>query len=444
MAGADDRVPPQNIEAEQSVLGSMLIERDAIVRVVDILQPESFYREVHKKIYEAIASLFEQSEAVDVVTLAEELRRRGHLDVVGGVSYLTSLANMVPTTANIEHYSRIVEEKAVLRRVIAVSSEIARQAFEYQRDAEEVLDRAETLIFGIVQSRRLRGYVPLRRILDDAWARLESLYSNQGHITGLPTGFGELDQLTSGLHASDLIILASRPSQGKTALSLNVACNVALKLKAGVGFFSLEMAQEQLALRMLCAEARVDSRKVRGGTLTDDEWSRLTRAVARLSEAPILVDDTPNINVMDLRAKARRMKTEHDINLLVVDYLQLIQTRGRFENRQQEISEISRSLKALSRELQVPILALSQLSRAVEQRQDKKPVLSDLRESGSLEQDADLVAFIYPNPDNSPEAKVVDLIIAKHRNGPIGSVKLSFLKDIGVFGSLDKRFQNVH
>lgn len=436
-----DRLPPQNIEAEQAVLGAMLIERDAILRALEFLNGEDFYRELHGKIFDAAVSLFEHSEAVDIVTVTEELRRRGHLDEVGGIPYLTSLANLVPTAANVEHYARIVETKAALRRLIQASGEVARQAYDGQEDVDDVLDRAENLIFAVAQRRRLRGYVPLRQVLMETYERLEDLYAHQGQITGVPTGFNDLDKLTSGFSPSDLIILAARPAQGKTALCLNIACNVALRKKIGVGIFSLEMSREQVAMRMLCAEAKLDGHRLRNVTLTDDEWGRLTRALARLSEAPILVDDTPNISVMELRAKARRMKTEHGIGLLVVDYLQLIHGRNRAENRQQEISEISRSLKALAREIQVPVIALSQLSRAVEQRQDKRPMLSDLRESGSLEQDADLVAFIYHNPEAGAETNVIELIIAKHRNGPIGSINLLFLKESGVFGSLEKRFQ---
>lgn len=440
MALPIDRLPPQNIEAEQSVLGSMLIEREAIVRVVEFLDEDAFYRDVHRKIFEAMLYLFEHSEAVDIVTVTEELRRRGHLDEAGGIAYLTSLANQVPTAANVEYYARIVEAKGALRRLIQASGEVARQAFEGQDDLEEILDRAENLIFAVAQRRRLRGYVPLRQVLVETYERLEHLYANQGQITGVPTGFRDLDRITSGLHPSDLLILAARPAQGKTALCLNIACNAAVRKKIGVGIFSLEMSREQVAMRMLCAEAKVDGHRLRNGTLTDDEWSRLTRVLARLSEAPILIDDTPNITLMEIRAKARRMKTEQGIGLLIVDYLQLIHGRHRTENRQQEISEISRSLKALAREIQVPIIALSQLSRAVEQRQDKRPMLSDLRESGSLEQDADLVAFIYHNPE-AQEQNVIELIIAKHRNGPTGSVNLLFLKESGVFGSLEKRFQ---
>lgn len=434
-----DRVPPQSLEAEQAVLGSMLIEREAIIRAAEILDPAAFYRDAHRMIFEAIMALADRSEAVDVVTVGEELRRRNQLDTVGGMAYLTTLANLVPTAANVEHYARIVANKAVLRRLIHTASEIARRAFEAQGEVEEILDGAERLIFHIAQGYRYRGYVALKDILMQTWDRLEQLHLNKGQITGLPTGFPDLDRLTSGLHPSELFILAARPAQGKTAFSLNIACHVAVRKKKPVGIFSLEMSRELVALRMLCAESRVDGQRLRSGELSDEDWKKLIRAFGRLSESPVFIDDTPNIPLLELRGKARRMKAEHDISLLIVDYLQLIQGRGRTENRQQEISEISRSLKALARELQIPVIALSQLSRAVEQRQDKRPLLSDLRESGSLEQDADLVAFIYQNPENGNE-NVVELILAKHRNGPTGSIRLCFLKEIGLFGSLDKRF----
>ncbi len=437
-----ERVPPQSLEAEQAVLGSMLIEREAIYRAAEILEPAAFYRDAHRLIFEAIIALTERSEAVDVVTVSEELRRRNQLETVGGVGYLTTLANLVPTTANVEHYARIVADKAVLRRLINTASEIARRAFEGQEDVDELLDGAERLIFRIAQGYRFRGYVPLKDVLVETYDRLEQLYTHKGQLTGLPTGFSDLDRLTSGLHPSELFIVAARPAQGKTAFCLNIACHVAVRRKVPVGVFSLEMSRDTLALRMLAAEARVDGQRLRSGEMSDEEWKRLIRAFGRLSEAPILIDDTPNIPLLELRGKARRMKAEHNVGLLIIDYLQLIQGRARSENRQQEISEISRSLKALARELQIPVIALSQLSRAVEQRQDKRPMLSDLRESGSLEQDADLVAFIYHNPDNGAD-NVVELILAKHRNGPTGSIKLCFLKEIGLFGSLDKRFHNV-
>lgn len=439
MAMPIDKLPPQNLEAEQSVLGAMLIERDAILRAMDILEPDCFYRDAHRKIFEAIVSLMERSEAVDIITVTEELRRRGTLEDVGGVAALSHLANVVPTAANVEYYARIVEEKAVLRKLIHAASEIARQVYQGEDDVDDIMDKAENLIFNVAQRRRVRSYVALRDVLIDAYEQIESLYANKGQITGVPTGFIEFDDMTSGLHESELIIIAARPSQGKTALCLNIACHAAVRRKVPTAIFSLEMSREQLAQRMLCAEAGVNGHRLRTGTLTEDDWKRLSRALGWLSQAPMFIDDTPNISLMELRAKARRMKAEHDIGLIIVDYLQLMHTRGRAESRQQEISEISRSLKALARELQVPVLALSQLSRAVEQRQDKRPQLSDLRESGSIEQDADVVGFIYHNPE--AEDNVIELIVAKQRNGPTGSVPLVFLKDIGKFVNLERRLQ---
>lgn len=440
MAIPIDRLPPQSLEAEQSVLGSMLIEKDAILRATDILEPADFYRDAHRKVFEAIVRLADRGEAVDIITVTEELRRRGELEDIGGIGYISSLANMVPTAANVEHYARIVEEKAILRRLIEVASEVARRAYSGEEEVDEILDRAENMIFSVVQGRRVRGYVHIRDVLVDTYEHIGYLYAHKGAITGIPTGFTELDEMTSGMHPSELIIIAARPSQGKTALCLNIACHAAVRRKVPVAIFSLEMSKEQLAQRMLCAEAHVNGHRLRTGLLTDDDWSRLAKALSRLSEAPILIDDTPNIPLMELRAKARRMKAEHDIGLVIIDYLQLMQGRGRSESRQQEISEVSRSLKSLARELQVPVLALSQLSRAVEQRQDKRPLLSDLRESGSIEQDADLVAFIYHNPEEQ-ESNVVELIVAKQRNGPTGSIQLVFLKDIGKFVNLEKRLQ---
>ncbi len=438
-----ERVPPQSVEAEMSVLGSMLIEREAMLRAVEFLTPQCFYREAHRRIFDAMSGLAERGEAVDLITVTEELRRRGELEDVGGVDYLTSLANAVPTAANVEYYARIVEEKALLRRLINAAGEIARQAYDAQEPADEILDRAENAIFEVAQRRRVQTYVPLREVLIAAYEHIERLLAQRGRITGVPTGFADLDSLTSGLHPSELVILAARPSQGKTAFCLNVACHAAVRHGVPVGVFSLEMAKEQLGLRMLCAEAHINSQRLRTGNLTEEDWPRLSRALSRLAEAPIFIDDTPNISLLELRAKARRLKAEHNVGLVVVDYLQLIHSRSRPENRQQEVSEISRSLKALARELQVPVLALSQLSRAVEQRQDKRPVLSDLRESGSLEQDADVVAFLYHGPDGGQpqENNVVELIVAKQRNGPTGSVQLVFLKEVGRFVNLEKRLQ---
>lgn len=436
--GQLERLPPQNIEAEQSVLGAILIDREALARVLEILEPSHFYREAHQRIYAAAVELFERGEAVDTITLSEALRQQGLLERVGGLTYLTSLANAVPTAANAEHYARIVEEKALLRRLLAAATEIARRAYEGQESAEELIDQAEQLIFSIAQDRRRQSYAAIRDILVDTFEHIERLYLHQGETIGVPTGFRDLDNLLSGLHPSELVILAARPSQGKTTLAMNIVAHAAMS-GYPVGVFSLEMSRDQLAMRLLAAEARLNQQRLRTGMLAEDDWPRLTDAIGRLSELPVYIDDTPNLSIMEVRARARRMKAEHNIGLLVLDYLQLMHTRGRAESRQQEISEISRSLKALARELKVPVLALSQLSRAVEQRQDRRPQLSDLRESGAIEQDADVVLFIYHNPEDANE-NVVEVIVAKQRNGPTGSVKLYFLKEFGRFGDLTTRY----
>jgi len=433
-----ERVPPQNLDAEQSVLGSMLIDGDAIARVMDLLGPDDFYREAHRSVFEAVVSLYDRGEPVDLVTVTEELRTRGVLDDVGGASYIMSLANAVPTSANVEYYARIVEEKAVLRRLVKTATAIVARAYEGKDDLEVLLDEAEQAVFAISQGIRGKQYASLREILTETFEHIEYIYVNKGKAIGVPTGFRDLDQLTSGLQRSELAVLAARPSEGKSTLALNVARNAALEYDVPVGVFSLEMSKEQVAQRLLCSEARVDGHRLRTGYLSDDDWPKLSRALGRLSEAPIYIDDTPNLSIMELRARARRMKAEHDIGLLIVDYLQLMHTRGRAENRQQEISEITRSLKALARELSVPILALSQLSRAVEQRQDRRPQLSDLRESGAIEQDADLVAFIYRDPKRH-EGSEIEIIVAKQRNGPTDTVQMVFRRNYGRFDDISKR-----
>ncbi|HEY8450532.1 MAG TPA: replicative DNA helicase [Bacillota bacterium] len=437
MTTAFDRVPPQNIEAEQSVLGAMLLDREAAHKVLERLEPDDFYREAHRTIYRAMAELIDQGEAVDTITLTERLRSRKELDQVGGIAYVTALANAVPTAANVEYYARIVEEKSLLRRLITAATDIAREAFEGEENVGTLIDRAEQRIFQIAQGRHTRSHASLRDVLVQTFEQLERLSARKGEVIGVPTGFKKLDEMTTGLHPSELIILAARPSMGKTTLSLNISLHAA-KQGIPVAFFSLEMAREQLALRLLAAEASVNMQRLRTGYVGEEDWSRLTRAASRLTEAPFFIDDTPNISIMELRARARRLKAEHDIGFIVIDYLQLMHTRGRFENRQQEISEISRSLKALARELQVPVLALSQLSRAVEQRQDRKPQLSDLRESGAIEQDADVVLFLWDNPELK-ETLLVEAIIAKQRNGPTGSIQLVFNRDFGRFASPDFR-----
>lgn len=432
-----DRVPPQNIEAEQSVLGSMLLDRNALIAATEILEAGAFYHDSHRVIFQAMIDLYNRAEPVDTVTLCEELRSHHQLEGVGGASYIAELSNAVPTAANVEYYARIVHEKSVLRRMLEASATIAKEVYDSEDEVDVLLDRAEKAIFDIAERRGEKQYAGLRDILVETFEHIEMLHSQKGEVVGVPTGFKDLDRMTSGFHPAELIILAARPSQGKTTLCLNIAMHAALEAKVPVALFSLEMAKVQLAQRLLCAEANVNAHRLRTGYLRDEDWPRLSRAFGRLSEAPIYIDDSPNLSIMEVRARARRMKSEHDIGLVVIDYLQLMHVKGRAENRQQEISEISRGLKALARELNAPVLALSQLNRQVEQRQDHRPQLSDLRESGAIEQDADLVSFIYHNPERENDS-LVDIVVAKQRNGPTGSVQLVFLKEIGRFVNLDR------
>ncbi|MHB9093521.1 MAG: replicative DNA helicase [Eubacteriales bacterium] len=441
MSLALEKIPPQNLDAEQSVLGAMLIDKEAVVKAIETLRPQDFYRDANGHIFAAIVNLFDRGEPVDLITLSEELRQVGLLDQVGGVSYVAGLANSVPTSANVEHYARIVEEKSLLRKLISVSTRIAQLGYEAEEEIESLIDRAEQMIFELAQRKTHSSFVPLKTVLMETFERIEFLHQNKGGITGVPSGFADMDRLTSGFQASDLIIVAARPSMGKTAFCLNIAQNACVRKKLPVAVFSLEMSREQLVTRILCGEAMVDQQKVRTGQLSDEDWQKLTQAAGPLSQAPLYIDDSPGISVVEMRAKCRRLKSEHGLALIVIDYLQLMQGGRKTENRQQEISEISRTLKSLARELQVPVIALSQLSRAVEQRQDKKPMMSDLRESGSLEQDADLVMFIYRdeyyNPDTDRRSRA-DIIIAKQRNGPVGTVELGFFKEFTKFVTLDR------
>nr|WP_320148220.1 replicative DNA helicase [uncultured Anaeromusa sp.] len=438
-----ERVPPQNIEAEQAVLGAMLIEKEAIARVTELLKGGDFYREAHRLIFEAMLNLYNRNEAVDMITVIELLKREDNLEKVGGIAYVTSLANSVPTAANVHYHAKIVEEKALLRQLIQTSTKIAALGYEGSEEVSQIVDQAEKMILE-VSNRRIGGdFTPIKSIVLDAFGKIEQLYESRGGITGLATGFKDLDRLTSGLQKSDLILVAARPSMGKTAFTLNIASNVAIREKKAVAFFSLEMSKEQLVQRMLCAEASIDSQKLRIGELEDDDWTKLINAADRLSGAPIFIDDTAGISVLEMRSKARRLKVEHDLSLIIIDYLQLMQGNGGKggENRQQEISEISRSLKGLARELGVPVVALSQLSRSVESRQVKKPMLSDLRESGSLEQDADIVAFLYREDYYNPDTEnknITEVIIAKHRNGPVDSIQLFFHKQFTRFADLTR------
>lgn len=438
-----DRIPPQNIEAEQAVLGAMLIEREAISKVAELLRPEDCYREAHRLIYNAMLELFNKNDAVDMVTVIEFLRKEDKLEAAGGISYITSLANSVPTAANVLYHARIVEEKALLRQLINAATNIATSGYEGSEEVSSILDTAEKSILS-VSSRRLGGeFTPIKSIIFDAFTKIEQLYASKGSITGLSTGFKDLDRLTSGLQPSDLILIAARPSMGKTAFVLNIAQHIGIKEKKAVAFFSLEMSKEQLVQRMLCAESTIDSQRLRIGELEPNDWTKLVAGADRLSSAPIFIDDTSGITVMEMRSKARRLKIEYDLQLIIIDYLQLMQGSSKkgSENRQQEISEISRSLKGLAREIGVPVIALSQLSRSVESRQVKKPMLSDLRESGSLEQDADIVAFLYRddyyNPD-SEQKNITEVIIAKHRNGPVDTIQLFFHKQFTKFSDLSK------
>ena len=447
----EERVPPQNIEAEQAVLGAMLIDKEAIAKASEILTSSDFYREAHRVIFNAMLELYNKNEAVDMVTVTEILKRDNKLEDIGGLAYITSLANVVLTAANVKYHADIVAEKSVLRQLVRVSTEIAAMGYEANEDVGTLLNTAESRILEISNRKKKADFTPINDVLMESVQNIEKLINNKGGLTGLPSGFADLDKLTSGLHPSDFIILAARPSMGKTALALNIVQNVALRAHKKIGgeprsvaFFSLEMSKEQLVNRMLCAEAGIDSQRLRVGEMGDKDWDALWGACDLMSKAKIYIDDTAGITVMDMRSRARRLKAEHGLDLIVVDYLQLMQGSGKRNNsgdRQQEVSEISRSLKALARELDVPVLALSQLSRSVEARQVKRPMLSDLRESGSLEQDADIVAFLYREDYYNPETenKHTELIIAKHRNGPVDTVNLFFHKQFTKFVGFSKR-----
>ncbi|WP_044484143.1 replicative DNA helicase [Phascolarctobacterium succinatutens] len=447
----EERVPPQNIEAEQAVLGAMLIDKEAIAKATEVLSADDFYREAHRVIFSAMLELYNKNEAVDMVTVTEILKRDNKLEDIGGIAYITSLANVVLTAANVKYHAEIVAEKSVLRQLVRVSTEIAAMGYEANDDVGTLLDTAESRILEISNRKKKADFTPINDILMDSVQSIESLLQNKGGLTGIPAGFADLDKLTSGLHPSDFIILAARPSMGKTALALNIVQNVALRAHKAIGgeprsvaFFSLEMSKEQLVNRMLCAEAGIDSQRLRVGEMHDEDWTHLWDACDTMSRAKIYIDDTAGITAMEMRSRARRLKAEHGLDLIVVDYLQLMQGSGKRNNsgdRQQEVSEISRSLKALARELDVPVLALSQLSRSVESRQVKRPMLSDLRESGSLEQDADIVAFLYREDYYNPETenKHTELIIAKHRNGPVDTVNLFFQKQFTKFVGFTKR-----
>jgi replicative DNA helicase len=446
MAGLEDnlrKVPPQNLEAESSVLGGILLENDAVNIVLELLRPEDFYRESHRKVFRAMIELTDRSEPVDLITLSEYLKSRGELDAVGGSAYLASLADFVPTAANIAYYARIVREKSILRSLIRTATDIATRGYEEQGNVEEFLDTAEKVIFDISEKKIKASFVAVGDMIKDTLKTVERLYERKEMVTGVPTGYEDLDKLTAGLQPSDLIIVAGRPSMGKTAFSLNVAANAAFA-GVGVAVFSLEMAKEQLVLRMLCSEARVNNSKVRSGYLAERDFPKLANAAGRLHEALIYIDDTPAISVLELRAKARRLVRDRTkkVGLIVIDYLQLMRGMGGASNREQEISEISRSLKALAKELVVPVIAISQLNRRVEDRGDRRPMMSDLRESGAIEQDADVIMFIYRDEvynQNSEEKGKAEIIVAKQRNGPIDTVELTFLNEFMRFENYTPR-----
>ena len=431
------KVPPQSLEAERAVLGAILLEPNLLPRAVEVLTPEEFYKEAHRKIFAAMIQLFERGEAPDTIMVAETLRRDGVFEEVGGHTLLATLQEEGTVATQFAAYTAIVREKALLREMIRVAREIVEEGYEENDDVQGLLDRAEQMLFRISQRRFQRSAFPVREILDAAIKHIEMLYHRKEDITGLATGFNDLDKMTSGLQRSDFVIIAGRPSTGKTAFALNIAAHAAVELHRPALIFSLEMSKEQLVQRLICAEARVDSRNVRSGFMQQGEWSRIVNAAGRLHEAPLFIDDTANLSVLEARAKARRIMAEHQLELVVIDYLQLMQGRWRAENRQQEISEISRSLKALAKELNVPVVALSQLSRAVEARGEGLPRLSDLRESGALEQDADLIMFLA-RKENAPdvEAGTTDLVIGKHRNGPTGRLELVFHAEYTRFDNL--------
>lgn len=440
------KVPPHDLEAEQAIIGSMLTDRDAVISSIEVLKEEDFYREDNRAIYAAILNLYNRSEPIDIITVKAELESMGKFEQVGGLEYLAELPEKVPTTANAEKYIKIVEEKSILRRLIKTANEIIELGYSLTEDVEDIMEGAEKKIFDIMQQKNQKSYTPIKDVLVESFTKLEELYNRKQHITGVPTGFSELDYKTAGLHGSDLILIAARPAMGKTAFALNIATNASVRAKVPVAVFSLEMSKDQLVNRILCSEAMVDSNKVRTGKLEENDWTKLAESIGPLSEAEIYIDDTPGISVTEIRAKCRKLKLEKNIGMVVIDYLQLVQgSNKRNGSREQEISEISRSLKILAKELNVPVIALSQLSRAAEQRPDHRPMLSDLRESGAIEQDADIVMFLYRDDyynEDSEKKDIAEVIIAKHRGGSTGTVELLWLGSYTKFVNLEKRFDD--
>lgn len=439
------RIPPHSVDAEQSVLGAMITNKEAINTGIEIIVGEDFYKEANREIFEAILVLFNKNEPVDLITLGEELKRRGNLENIGGMTYLANLSSGVATTANTKYYAKIIHEKSLLRRLISSSNDIMGKAYEDSEDVDLIIEEAEKNIFDITQGAHKQGFAPIDKVLLSSFAKIEEMAANKGGLTGLTTGFTDIDNKLSGLQKSDLVLLAARPSMGKTALGINIATNSALKANAKVAIFSLEMAKEQLVQRMIAGTAHVDLQKIISGNLVEDEWLQIINSMGPLSQANVFIDDTAGISLTEMKAKCRRLKIEKGLDLIVIDYLQLMQMGGRQENRQQEISSISRGLKGLAKEMECPVIALSQLSRAPELRSDHRPILSDLRESGAIEQDADIVMFLYRDEyyDEDTEKKNIgELIIAKHRNGPTGLIELVWKKEFTKFLNKENIFND--
>ncbi|MDF2590584.1 MAG: replicative helicase [Clostridia bacterium] len=437
------KIPPNSMEAEQSVLGAMLLDKEAVSVATEFISGEDFYREAHKEIFDAIVDIFDKGQPVDLITLPEKLKVRNTLEAVGGITYLTNLMSIVPSTHNVGHYAKIIEEKSLLRKLIKASNEIMGKSYEAREEVVSVLDMAEKSIFDISLNRSSQGFVHIKKILNTNFDKIEELYLNKGKITGVSTGFDDLDEMLSGLQKADLVLVAARPSMGKTSFILNMVQQAGIRDKVATAIFSLEMSKEQLTQRILCAEALIDSHRLRTGDITEDEWIKLARAMGPLSEAPIYVDDTPAISMSEMRAKCRKLKIEHNLGLVLIDYLQLMSGSGKYDSRQQEISDISRSLKGLAKELGIPIVACAQLSRAPEMRADHHPIMSDLRESGAIEQDADVIMFLYRDEYYHPDTEkknIGEVIISKQRNGPTGTVELVWLGQFTKFANKEKTY----
>lgn len=437
------KIPPNSMEAEQSVLGAMLLDKEAVSVATEFISGEDFYREAHKEIFDAIVELFDKGQPVDLITLPEKLKVRNTLEAVGGITYLTNLMSIVPSTHNVGNYAKIIEEKSLLRKLIRASNEIMGKSYEAREEVVHVLEMAEKSIFDISLNRSTQGFVHIKKILNTNFDKIEELYLNKGRITGVSTGFDDLDEILSGLQKSDLVLVAARPSMGKTSFILNMVQQAGIRDKVATAIFSLEMSKEQLTQRILCAEALIDSHRLRTGDITEDEWIKLARAMGPLSEAPIYVDDTPSISMTEMRAKCRKLKIEHNLGLILIDYLQLMTGNGKYDSRQQEISDISRSLKGLAKELGIPIVACAQLSRAPEMRADHHPIMSDLRESGAIEQDADVIMFLYRDEYYHPDTEkknIGEVIISKQRNGPTGTIELVWLGQFTKFANKEKTY----